>query len=1021
MNLLLLHLSDIHIKTANDPILKREKNIASCLYSFLPSASHIFFIVSGDVAFSGEDSQYTLATNFLKNIQKAIQKESQCPISFIIAPGNHDCNFEQDSGTRRTLIKSIDDPKTQQHDIDKSFISACTGIQASFFKFREDLEANKEVDDDYLWRSYRFTIEGQSIGFDCLNISWVSKCKEDPGYLYFPLNKYTDKKPGDFDIRFLVMHHPFNWFSQSIYRPFRVFTRKLANIIITGHEHQGNVGIMDDTDSGQSAFIEGWVLQDTEGSSSSSFNIAVIDLKRNMFKSTCYQWDGNHYAPAEEGSWSNYRDLPVKKSNLFNISEYFKDILDDPGAFFMHPGRGKLTLSDIFVYPDLKKVSDGKAPRRNLINSERLLSPDVTAKGILIEGEEKAGCTSLLHQIYRQYYDRGYVPLLLKGEQLKRTNETEIDTLIKREVGVQYGKDQIISFEQTPLREKLLLLDDFDAGPLRAASARMDVLCALRKRFGLLIVIVSEMFEIREIFNGNTPQELLTLVHYQLQRFGYARRGKLIERWYSLDKDGTIDEATFISRCDQAERLMNAVMTKTVIPSLPLFLLTLLQSMEAGRTGDFQDSALGYYYQYLLTEAFQASGVKPDKLTEVYQYAMHLAAEFHLQEKSELSEFELRNFNDKFSKEWHTVDLTSRIELLIRARVLCRCGDYYQFRYPYIYYYLKGKYLSANLDNKEIRSYIEHCCRHLYVRDHANTILFLVHHTNDDFVLNKIVESLHGLFPDCIPLTFKDDTAGVRKLIEDAPKLRYSTESPLQHRDRKRAIQDDLDDGHDGLADSEEKSDNLSLVAQIMMLFKTIEILGQILKNQYAKIQRTKKRSLIEQLFNGPLRALRDFYNYCEKNPDALVIEIERVIETLGKVNDEEARKKIARKVVASIVQLVTFSFILRAARGVNSDSLLEDVQDVVDKNDTLAFKVIDMFIHLDSPKDIPRKKLETLLIELEKKPVATRTITMMVVNRLYMFKTKETDMQWIREKIKIDINLQHAITYQEDKQRLNK
>ncbi|MFZ3115152.1 MAG: hypothetical protein WA133_10260 [Syntrophales bacterium] len=264
--------------------------------------------------------------------------------------------------------------------------------------------------------------------------------------------------------------------------------------------------------------------------------------------------------------------------------------------------------------------------------------------------------------------------------------------------------------------------------------------------------------------------DLSTLEHYHLQPFGYARRSQLIERWFSLAKDGTVDEAEFISRCDQAERLMNMAMTKTVIPSIPLYLLTLLQSMEAGRSGDFKESALGYYYQYLLTEAFQVSGVKPDKLTEVFQYAVQLAAEFHHQGKKELNESELRDFNTRFSETWHSVDFRSRIDLLLRARVLRPVGDNFSFRYPY----LKGQYLSERLTDKEIREYIGHCCKHLYVRDYANTVLFLAHHTNDDYVLTTISEALHSLFQNRSTVTFNGDTIGITKLIEDAPKLGYS-------------------------------------------------------------------------------------------------------------------------------------------------------------------------------------------------------------------------------------------------------
>jgi len=599
----------------------------------------------------------------------------------------------------------------------------------------------------------------------------------------------------------------------------------------------------------------------------------------------------------------------------------------------------------------------------------------------------------------------------------------------------QYGKDQVTAFEQLPSAKKLLLLDDFDDGPLKAVDARVGVLCALKKRFGYMVVKVNEMFEFREILDGDASRELISLEHYQVQPFGYIRRSQLIERWFSLDRDGTADEANFISICDQAERLMDAVMTKAVIPPIPLYLLTLLQSMEAGRSGDFKESALGYYYQYLLTEAFHNSGVKPNKLTEVFQYAAHLAAEFHFQGKRELSSTELREFNARFSKEWHTVDFKPRIDLLVRSRVLCPVGEDYAFRYPYIYFYLKGQYLSENLTDIKTREYIEHCCKHLYVRDHANTILFLAHHSSDDYLLSKISEALHGLFQTRTPLTFGSDTLGIRKLIDDAPKLTYSGESPSQHRKKTNVIRDDLDDGHDGLAELEEKSDELSLIAQMTMLFKTTEILGQVLKNQYAKILRTRKAILLEELFNGPLRALNDFYHYFENNTDALVAEIEAAIHRKVKAKNEgqpqeqfkvktgseEERKKIAHKVVAGIVQVMTFAFVMRAAQGANSESLIEDVRNVVKVNGTLAFKLIELCIVLDSPKAIPRQKLEELHDEAKKDLVATRLIQIMVVNRLYMFKTTEKDMQWLSEKLKIDIKMQHVITYQQNERKLIK
>lgn len=1019
MTAVILHLSDIHIKSTRDPILKRGKNIAASVFSLLPSASRVFIVVSGDIAFSGQAQQYALAATFFDEIRTAIVEEADVPVSFIVVPGNHDCDFAKNSGARKMLIKSIDE--SDNPEIDDSVVQNCTSIQGDFFAFRDAIENNPDAFGDPLWRTARFVVEGKCFSFECLNVSWVSKLKEEPGRLYFPVENYKAYKADGVDVRLVVLHHPLNWFSQTIYKPFRTFLRQTANIIISGHEHQANVGIVHDAESEKSAFVEGCVLQGEDDLSDSAFNVVALDIEAGQFASTRYAWGGDMYKPTEEGSWADYHELPAKRVNPFPISEYFLEIIDDPGAFFKHPGQSNIALSDVFVYPDLRKVGNGDDKRRSFISAQRLLSPEVTADGALVEGEEKAGCTSLLFELYRQYHGRGFVPILISGKTLRRKTDAEINSAIKHAVEIQYGKNYVEAFFQLPATQKLLLIDDFDESSMKAGNARADLLCALKKRFGHMVVTTGALFEIREMLDGDASRQLLALQHYQLQPFGYQRRSQLIERWFSLGADGTVDEATFIAQCDQAERLMDVVMAKTVVPSHPLYLVTLLQSMETGRSGDFKESALGYYYQYLLTEAFQLSGVKPEKLTEIFQYAAHLAWEFHLHRKSELTKDELREFNDRFSKHWVTVDFSPRLEVLLAARVLCRVGEDYKFRYPYIYYYLKGQYLSQNLSDLDVRAYIGHCTQHLYVRDHANTVLFLAHHSNDEFVLNSIAESLHGLFRGHAPVTFDGDTAGIKRLIEDAPRLAYSGESPVEHRRRRNELQDELDDGHDGLSEMEESTPELSLIAQMTMLFKTTEILGQVLKNQYAKIPRARKVDLLEDLFNGPLRAIRDFYSYLEKNPEALVAEIDAALLRKGKVDREEVRKAIARRVVASLVQIISFGFVLRAAQSANSESLSEDVREVVRKNPTLAFKLIELNIVLDSPKAIPRQKLKQMHKDVDKDPVAARLLRIMVLNRLYMFKTTEQDMQWLNGELKIDLGIQHAITYQEKSRRLVK
>ena len=601
MTAVVLHLSDIHIKNGADPILQRAENIAACTFSVLPSASRVFVVVSGDIAFAGTAAQYNLAATFFQNIKACIQSEKHLPVSYVAVPGNHDCDFGLDNRMRQIAIKHL--AEEGANAVDDSVIDQCVAVQKAFFEFRAALEGTDGVDDDRLWRTHEFEVEGKTLTFDALNVSWMSKQKEEQGILVFPFERYASKENDGADVRILVMHHPLNWFGQATYRPFRTFVRKLANIVITGHEHQGNVGENIDSESSHSAYIEGCVLQGDRDLRDSSFNLIVLDLDAGKYRSTQYSWNKRHYDSSELGSWADFRELPTKAINSFEICQDMRNILDDPGAYFFHPNRPQIALSDIFVYPDMSDMRRD-VTKREILSSSILRDPSRTSDGVILEAEEKVGCTSLLFRLYDEYHTRGFVPLYLRGRDLRSATDREIETIIKRAITEQYGATAVTRFEQFPITKKLLLLDDFDECPIRADGRRASALGALRARFQHIVITVGALFEVQEVVEGANADGLPKFHHYRLLPFGFALRTKLIQRWFRIASDGTVDDATLLARWDQAEKLIDSVLQRNIIPSAPLFLLTLLQSIDAGRSGDFKESALGFYYEYLLTQGF---------------------------------------------------------------------------------------------------------------------------------------------------------------------------------------------------------------------------------------------------------------------------------------------------------------------------------------------------------------------------------------------------------------------------------
>lgn len=1011
MKALLVHLTDIHFDHEHkNPVAEKSSAIAAACYAHLPGIDKCIFIVSGDIAKSGKKPQYHLARKFLREIEASLLAEGVPSISYVIAPGNHDCDFDLDSKARKGGLLLVETEGAAA--VDESIIDACTAVQRDYFEFLEEFEGN-DWKGDKLLRHTTFCVGGYNLSFETLNISWVSSKKEVQGKLYFPYQRYPKKPKADVNI--VVMHHPFNWFHQGIYRDFRKFVRTRGTLIITGHEHQSGVAELEELESGRTIAIEGSVLQHSGGIGHTGFNLIAVDLNSHQYQVTTYLLEDSQYVAQGMGAWSDYRSLPARADSAFHISSVFQRALDDPGAYLSGNGRGRIRLQDIFVYPDLKPLGGADEKQRYVSSVSLLSSPEVEG-GVLLQGDEKIGATSLLYQLFREYHDRGRVPIYLFGSQIKRTTSDEIDGVIRRAVAAQYGDDAVAVFGQVSKRDKVLFLDDFDDCTVKSDAARAQILARLKERFGGLVVTVGPMFEMKEIASeGGLDYELGSFTKYRLQSFGNVKRSELVRRWCEINSDLSVDEADLLGRCDAAEKLINGVLAKSLILQTPLYMLTLLQSIEMGRSGDLKDSALGYYYQFLLTSALQHEGVRPERFALYFQYCSHLAWEFHLSGEQYLSRAKLQEFNDCYTANWHRMDFEETLDLLSRARVIADGDGFYSFRYPYIYYFLKGFYINEHIDVEGMRQYVTECCKHLYVRDNANTILFLAHHSSGGFVISQIVETLHGIFAERKPIELGADTQQITTLIAQAPELSYEGGSPEKHRRNRDEADDQREDDSDGLMDHPESGEELSLSAKLVTLTKTSEILGQVLRDQYAKIPRSRKEDLIKEVFDGSLRALADFIQFVTDHSERLVIGLKANLENENRTERTEENEKAARVWVANIVQAVAIGLIMRAAQNTASNDLREEIDAVVENCGTMAYRMIELATFLDSSRAIPRALIAAIYRDSDGNIVVRQLLMLLVLHRLYMFKTTESDMRWLASTVGLKMNVQRSLAHFRD------
>lgn len=211
---------------------------------------------------------------------------------------------------------------------------------------------------------------------------------------------------------------------------------------MTGHQHVESSYSKRDMRGDEVTYFEGAPLQDSD-SANTGFCILLADLNEKQIQRFQYVWRGDAYELIQDGGRTT---LPVKKArNRFDISPDHRRYLSDPGTGFTHPRVQELYLRDIFVFPDLNRLSVGKsvvgrdAPElvRGSEGLEFLLEQD----RVFVSGGDQAGKTTLAKMVFSEFWSAGFVPVLLSGEELRTVKEQNLIKLINHSFSSQYSEE----------------------------------------------------------------------------------------------------------------------------------------------------------------------------------------------------------------------------------------------------------------------------------------------------------------------------------------------------------------------------------------------------------------------------------------------------------------------------------------------------------------------------------------------------------------------------------------------------
>jgi len=405
MRTLFACISDVHLRMENKSTVKeklKDALIKLKSHMLLKQASNVVVLFPGDIVFSGKNDEYAEISSIIAEFSE----------SFIIvfSPGNHDHDFSAYSGKIREQLL-----KTELSEIDNDILLEASKGLGNYLNFEQKyVNAIPSGNETVLSKEYIVNDGDQTISITRLNTAWCSQLNERGGDLRFPLSQL--KAPSnDSALSIVILHHPLSWFEPINQKEIRNFFRDNYDIVITGHEHlHDSFQILSPNNS---VFVLESMPLDDKGVTHNGFFTFYIDEDRVFLDTFIYHGAILRCSETTDSvSFRGYSD-----ESLTVLSPDFHRFLNEHGTGFIHPDKDKLTLDDIFIYPNVRDLSnEGRKIER--LSSSRIIE-DGQLDRIMLIGEESIGKTTLLKKLYIDLVAKQHKPIYINARTLNKPNK----------------------------------------------------------------------------------------------------------------------------------------------------------------------------------------------------------------------------------------------------------------------------------------------------------------------------------------------------------------------------------------------------------------------------------------------------------------------------------------------------------------------------------------------------------------------------------------------------------------------
>ena len=507
---------------------------------------------------------------------------------------------------------------------------------------------------------------------------------------------------------------------------------------------------------------------------------------------------------------------------------------------------------------------------------------------------------------------------------------------------------------------------------------------------------------------------------FNLLKFGAKKRFELIKRWTDLFSDEFNDEASKISHIYQLEKIVDSVLGKNLVPSYPIYILTILQANELTSGQNLEQSTFGHYYDVLIKSALGQKVKENKEIEKYYSYLSELSFWMFKNETITLDEEQIIGFHNFFQKEYKLKSsFYDSIGTLLNTNVLIKTNEEYKFKYKYIYFYFIGKYFSDNIEYEDVQKIVTGLSKRLYQTDCSNIYMFLSHHSRSKFVITQIINNAKEIFNEQKVLNFKDDVIEINNLIEETSEnLKFDSsisiddykneELELKENNERNIVENDLIDYN-----LEENPDEIDSISKINKSFKTIEILGYIVKNRYASLKGNDKEEIIEELYVLGLKTLSFIFKTLIEGEEYIKNEIIDLVKNDSSSNLTSKEKEIlAKQFMFNLLYMISYSVLKKISSSISTKDLQITFDDLRKKyEDNNAVGLIDIAVKFDYYKEFPFKSTSELVEKFKNNKLPYFVLRRLGINYMRMIPMKEQDQQIAGTLLNISMKSQRLIS----------